>query len=63
MIAKRTAFPKVQAQELADELSVSPSALSKFENGRAALPQGMGVRSYETALERCKARKRQGAAA
>ncbi|MGE3795929.1 MAG: hypothetical protein AB7I38_18665 [Dehalococcoidia bacterium] len=57
LVASRIAHPKVQAQELAEELGVTPSQLSAFENDRAVLPHNMGARSYEAALTRCKARK------
>lgn len=63
LVAERNAHPKVHAYELADRLAVSPSAVSTFENGRAALPRGMGVKSYRSALADLKRAKRQGAAA
>lgn len=62
LIGERLAPPRVLAYELAQELGCDPTSVSRFENGRALLPHGMGVAAYRTALARLKARKREVAA-
>jgi len=62
LIGERLSPPRVMAYELAAELGCDAAGVSRFENGRASLPHGMGVNTYRAALKRIKDRKR-GAAA
>ncbi|MFA7250474.1 MAG: helix-turn-helix transcriptional regulator [Dehalococcoidia bacterium] len=58
LIAERLTPPRVLAYELAEALGCDPASVSRFENGRALLPHGMGPAAYRAALKRLKDRKR-----
>ena len=64
LVARRIAFPKVNAYEVAARMGIDPASLSRFENGRGGLPRGVTVEHYEAALADLKRAKRlEGAAA
>lgn len=50
-LARYQARPRVTARQIAGELGINPSVLSRFENGRTGWPQD--IERIVAAYERC----------